>query len=572
MILNNDRHEYSNLRKPVLWIRNEKILPPRPEHPESYPKDDFRHWYDLEYIGWGARKVNIPRSPADGPKGKRLICLLPGTHPYITNYEKGVKEAASIFKMEIEIKYADWEDEIQAIQVDDSIASRPDLIIMVPVSTEISGHLYAKINQAGIPVIASNMTPESEAYQYILAWTGPDDWLQCRKLAGEFARLMNYRGNYCIVGHFSGCSAYYARKWGIISELKRIAPDIKLLEFQASHLEMEETYQMVKRWIETYGDSINGIFSAGDATAQLGINKALDEYGITDIVRVAVGSTNIGKKLLKTGKLDANSFQAAELDGALPIQVAVDWFNGLTIPPFRYLPVHVITAENVDEFEFNYSNPEEINLDPLYQNIMECKYAEVEAFFHSIQYQFFSGGVNTIEYFRGFSIELLSNLINIIKSHNLSEKKIIGSYEAIFKKLVNQQSIDKTLEWLNEVSSNIITHIKNNRKKPPTLIQQIVTYVQDNYAEPLSLKVISQKFNISAAYLGKLFKEETGDNFTNYLNKLRIDKAKQLMRETPDKANKIALDVGYSDANYFYGIFKKYTGSYPSEYMEQFMN
>lgn len=127
-------------------------------------------------------KVNIPQSPADRLKGKRIICLLPGPHPYITNFEKGLWEAASAFKMDVMIKYADWDGETQVTQVNESVNVRPDLVIMVPVSTEISAHLYERINKAGIPVIASNMTPENEAYQYILAWTGPDDWLQCASL------------------------------------------------------------------------------------------------------------------------------------------------------------------------------------------------------------------------------------------------------------------------------------------------------------------------------------------------------------------------------------------------------
>jgi len=84
----------------------------------------------------------------------------------------------------------------------------------------------------------------------------------------------------------------------------------------------------------------------------------------------------------------------------------------------------------------------------------------------------------------------------------------------------------------------------------------------------LSIKTISYSFNISAAYLGKLFKQETGESFSRYLNNLRIEKAKDLLRSTNIKANKIALEVGYSDSNYFYNIFKKYTGMYPSEYLE----
>lgn len=128
--------------------------------------------------------------------------------------------------------------------------------------------------------------------------------------------------------------------------------------------------------------------------------------------------------------------------------------------------------------------------------------------------------------------------------------------------------MEGTLQWLKEVSLNIIAEIKGNMGKPRTLIQQIVEFVDRNYIQPMSLKVISNKFNISAAYLGKLFKEETGIGFSKYLNTLRIEQAKKLLTGTPEKANRIAIEVGYSDSNYFYSTFKKYTGMSPTEYIK----
>jgi ribose transport system substrate-binding protein len=53
---------------------------------------------------------------------------------------------------------------------------------------------------------------------------------------------------------------------------------------------------------------------------------------------------------VKEGKLHAVTLQSAETDGALPVEVAVDYFNGLEIQPIRYLPKKIITKENVDNF------------------------------------------------------------------------------------------------------------------------------------------------------------------------------------------------------------------------------
>ena len=555
-------------RKPILWVSDKKNIPPRPDNPDKYPMEDYRHWYDKEYAGWNVVKSDIPSSPADGPGGKRIICLLPGYHPYHEAYKRGMLEAVSAFGINLSFKYSDWDEDEQQYQVKEAIAASPDMIILVP-ENSVSGSLwYKEINSYGIPVIASNLLPEDEGFKYILTWTGPDDWGQSRALARVFAEKMKYSGGYCIVSHIPGCSAYYARTWGMITELKRIAPEMKLLSMDSTDLDTDKTYSLVKGWLKEFGTELSGIVSADDNLVQLGINRALSESKRDDVVKVANGSTSIGIRMLKEGKLDAITFQSAELDGALPIQVAVDWFNGLEVPPVRNLPVHILTKDNVEEFVFNYNTPGEIDMNLLYRMIVECDSGKVEAFFDSIYGRFSATGVLTVEYFRGFTIELLSNLLNIIKRNELSEKELIGDYETIFKKLFNQKTTEGTLQWLKDVSLRIIEEMKDKTGKPKTLIQQIVEFVDTNYMNPISLKVISGKFNISAAYIGRLFKEETGTGFTKYLNNLRIEQAKILLASTPERANKIALEVGYSDSSYFYSIFKKYTGMSPSQYIK----
>ena len=67
----------------IFWNTRGKTIPTRPQHPERFPEHDARHWYDSEFAGWGIEKTNIPESPGDGPQGKKVACLMPGTqHPY----------------------------------------------------------------------------------------------------------------------------------------------------------------------------------------------------------------------------------------------------------------------------------------------------------------------------------------------------------------------------------------------------------------------------------------------------------------------------------------------------------
>ena len=77
---------------------------------------------------------------------------------------------------------------------------------------------------------------------------------------------------------------------------------------------------------------------------------------------------------------------------------------------------------------------------------------------------------------------------------------------------------------------------------------------------------MSQMLGISSYYFSKLFKNETGTNFIEYLTNLRISKAKDLLDENRLSVKEIGITVGYPDPNYFSRIFKKNVGQTPSEY------
>ena len=552
----------------ILWDISQKRIPPRPEDPAGFPEEDPRHWYDYEFAGWGVEKVNIPESTGDGAQGKHIILLIGAVpHPYFIEFTAGMAGIARTYGIELKVQYAYWDSRQQARLVDRAIAEAPDMIILVAGSVELGTEWYRRINEAGIPVVASNTVPDPEGFRYIVAWTGPDDWGQMRMLANVFAERMGFEGGYCIIEHFPGTSPYYARTWGTITELKRVAPGMRMLDRQPADLGVEKARAATVEWLRRFGPELKGIVSADDC-AQAGIAQALEEAGREEVICVACGNTRIGMEMLREGRLDAITYQSPELDGALSLQVAIDWFNGLQVEPIRYLPKHIITRDDVEEFLFGRQEIEDIDLDELYQLICDCNRQGVEAFFDKAYRSFVSAKVIPIESFRGFCIEVLSDLIRIVKSRNLRLEEIIGGYETLFKNLFNQKTLERTLEWMKKIAGEIINALCWARTHPKSPVQRVVEYIAQHYGEPLSLKTLSYQFSFSAAYLGRLFRQQTGKNFPRYLNEVRIEKAKDLLRTSSLKANQIAREVGYTDPNYFYDIFKRYTGLSPTEFLQ----
>jgi two-component system, response regulator YesN len=84
----------------------------------------------------------------------------------------------------------------------------------------------------------------------------------------------------------------------------------------------------------------------------------------------------------------------------------------------------------------------------------------------------------------------------------------------------------------------------------------------------LSLDDVSREVNVSPYYFSKLFKEETGENFIEYLTAIRMEKAKELLSQTGKSMKEICSEVGYTDPNYFSRSFKKNVGVTPTEFKE----
>lgn len=101
------------------------------------------------------------------------------------------------------------------------------------------------------------------------------------------------------------------------------------------------------------------------------------------------------------------------------------------------------------------------------------------------------------------------------------------------------------------------------------LIVKAKAYIQNNFHKDLSLDEISREMDLSPYYFSRLFKEETGSTFVEYVTELRIETAKKLLLQDKFSMKEICAAVGYSDPNYFSRIFKKNAGITPTDYRDR---
>ena len=107
------------------------------------------------------------------------------------------------------------------------------------------------------------------------------------------------------------------------------------------------------------------------------------------------------------------------------------------------------------------------------------------------------------------------------------------------------------------------------RKTGNRYVDFMIQTIHDNYHTRLALTDISEQCRMSCTYLNVKFKNETGYTFNDYLNRYRIQKAVDLLRENQYKIYEIAEMVGFSDYKYFIKVFKKYIGCSPARFISE---
>jgi len=138
------------------------------------------------------------------------------------------------------------------------------------------------------------------------------------------------------------------------------------------------------------------------------------------------------------------------------------------------------------------------------------------------------------------------------------------------KEIENFNNVRLLPEFMKKIFEGYCSLVnKHSTKKYSKLIRNVVIYIDSSLADDFSLKSVAKDNGVSASYLSKTFKEETGKNFVDYVNDKRINFAKHLLKTTNLQVQTVAQYCGFMDMQYFSKVFKKYTERTPREYREK---
>ena len=157
---------------------------------------------------------------------------------------------------------------------------------------------------------------------------------------------------------------------------------------------------------------------------------------------------------------------------------------------------------------------------------------------------------------------------------------IRDSYNAAFHSLPTEQAaIDRGLldgmdncdivrDYVLFIVGCAMRYVKG-LKDSDAALQRVVEYIDNHYASPVTLTLLSETFHINLSYLCKLFRDRMGKSFVCYLNEVRIRHAKQLLAGSRLSVDEVAEKTGFNNANYLVRVFKKTTGMTIGEFRKK---
>jgi AraC family L-rhamnose operon transcriptional activator RhaR len=179
---------------------------------------------------------------------------------------------------------------------------------------------------------------------------------------------------------------------------------------------------------------------------------------------------------------------------------------------------------------------------------------------HFLLQSFFSEEVDNIKNIKLLNCE--SNVIEHIYEKMYTEFKLKDKgYIEILRAYVIELLI--TIFRLYEKSRNTNRNTETEKRQ---IVDKVIKYMRDNYSNDIKLEDLSTMAFLSPNYFSKLFKECTSTTISEYIQKLRVEEACKLLKNTDKKIIDISFQVGYKDIKFFNQIFKRIIGKTPGEY------
>ncbi|NUU59400.1 response regulator transcription factor [Paenibacillus agri] len=242
-----------------------------------------------------------------------------------------------------------------------------------------------------------------------------------------------------------------------------------------------------------------------------------------------------------------------------------------------FLPVPMVLAPSeLPHFEKVIRASASLNDTALHALMEHIRRLQLEEGF-GVLYQFIaqqSKSYNTDVFeFKSLIGNLIFNVIQLLGTMNMSSDALNEAKYSYFKAIEEAGHVTDIITLLEQFRTQIdrsIHEATSSFHDGNPNMKLLLDYIDKNYTEPITLTEMAKQFHFNPSYLSSFFAAHHHEGFKEHLNRVRIDKAADLLRGSDHSISEIGSMVGYADHSYFCKVFKKNTGISPSQYRRQY--
>lgn len=165
--------------------------------------------------------------------------------------------------------------------------------------------------------------------------------------------------------------------------------------------------------------------------------------------------------------------------------------------------------------------------------------------------------------------DILSLINRICKENNFEINKLYSENKAPYEMLASIDTLEQVKSWIFSLFKILLNlKLTDSKEFNSEYVKKCITYIKQHYSQNISLATVAEELNISSAYLSKLFKENVGTGFSEFLCEIRLEKAKALLMEDRLEMKQIVDLCGFNNYTYFFNVFKSRTGISPKKFIK----
>jgi len=278
---------------------------------------------------------------ADQP---RVALLMPTQSvEYWALYVKGFVKEAAAQGLKLDVKVSNYDPNEQATLVDQTLAQKPDVIVLVPVDSSAMVPSIRKIDQAKIPLVISNSMPDQKYSRYWKVFTGPNDISNGEVAAktmiqGFKEKGYGDKGKVIVINGPMGTPPQVQRYQGFVEGLKKNAPGIEVVGSQPADWDAVKAEAAASALFTQFKD-VKGVYTENDSQLR-GVVTAAQRLGLdpSKLVIIGHGCDSGAVEAISAGKAYATVEQSPFDDGAYAARAAKDLASGKAPQAIQYLP------------------------------------------------------------------------------------------------------------------------------------------------------------------------------------------------------------------------------------------